>query len=229
MADLDNAANILFPNESRTSSSPPDWYQARQAAAENRLMGQHGQGEADRQAARMFPSEKKGTVGGEARQSAGDADADAAEKLFANDAQQFDAKPVEAILDGFALSALGDGDVERAHEIDAAKDALIEDAKAQGSTAADLTEALSIVHERAADTITDIPPEKLEADKVETMAILADEGVTDAQIRAAQAMISDLDATVAPGLIDTLARSGAGNDVRLVRLAIRESERRHYW
>lgn len=225
MADRDNAANILFPNESSAPSSPPNWYQARQAAAENRLMGQHGQGEADSQAARMFPSEK-GTVGGEARQSAGDADA--AEKLFANDAQQFDARPVESIFDGFALSALGDGDVERAHEIDAAKDALIEDAKAQGSTAADLTEAMSIVHERAADTITDIPPEKLEADKVETMAILADEGVTDAQIRAAQAMISDLDATVAPGLIDTLARSGAGNDASLIRICIRESQRRGY-
>lgn len=224
-----DAAHILFPNDAPTSSQPPEWFKARHAAAEQRLMGQHRQDDGARAAAAMFPSEAKRAVGGEARHSAGhDPDADAAEKLFRDDAAQFDAKPVEDILDGFAMSALGDGDVDRAHEIDAAKDALIEDAKASGTSATDLSEALAIVHERAADTITDIPPEKLEADMAETMALLADEGVTDAQIRAAQAMISDLDATVAPGLIDTLARSGAGNDARLIRLAAKEASRRGY-
>lgn len=221
-----DAAHILFPSDAPVSSQPPEWFKSSYAAAEQRLMGQHRRDD-DNQAARMFPAEK-GAVGGEAHHSAGDPDADAAERLFKDDAAQFDAKPVEDILDGFAMSALGDGDVERAHEIDAAKDALIEDAKSSGTNAADLSEALSIVHERAADTITDIPPEKLEADMAETMAILADEGVTDAQIRAAQAMISDLDATVAPGLIDTLARSGAGNDARLIRLAVKEAARRGY-
>jgi hypothetical protein len=87
--------------------------------------------------------------------------------------------------------------------------------------------ALDIVKERQGDTITEIPPEKIEAEMATGMAALADEGVTDADLGLARRFVADLE-IIAPGTIASLSLTGAGNDLRLVRAAIREAKRRGY-
>jgi hypothetical protein len=58
-----------------------------------------------------------------------------------------------------------------------------------------------------------------------SMALLQSEGVTVADLNTARAFVGDLD-IVAPGTIASLQLSGAGNDPRLIRAAIKEAQRR---
>lgn len=224
-----DAAHILFPNDAPTSSQPPEWFKAQHAAAEQRLMGQHRQDDGARAAATMFPSEAKGAVSGEARPPAGhDPDADAAEKLFKEDATQFDAKPVSDFMSGFAQSAIADGDIDRAHELESASEALAADFRAAGASSDDVREALDIMREHQGNTVAGpVSAEALEAGYASGMAALADEGVTSADLNAARAFISDLE-KIAPGTIRSLEATGAGNDPRLIRKAVAEAKRRGY-
>lgn len=221
----DDPAHILFPADA--PSKPPEWFSAQRNAAEQRLSGQNTHDDAARVANTLFPSEAK-VADSAADPSAGqDDDADAADKLFKDDAATFDAKPVQDFISGFAASAAADGDMDRAEALEAAGSALVADFKAAGSDAAELSAALDVVRERQADTITEIAPEKLQAEMATSLETLAAEGVTSADLNAARAFIRDME-IVAPGTIDSLARTGAGNDLRLVRAAIREARRRKY-
>jgi hypothetical protein len=61
----------------------------------------------------------------------------------------------------------------------------------------------------------------------EGLAACQAEGIADADINLARRFVADLE-TVSPGTIATLERTGAGNDLRLIRKAIAEAKRRGY-
>ncbi|MBN8935188.1 MAG: hypothetical protein J0I13_02520, partial [Rhizobiales bacterium] len=188
-----------------------------------RLAGQHGNGGA-------APSGADAEKDGNPSPPAGpDADKpDIAATLFKNDVVNFDAKPVEDIFNGFANAAIGDGDGgERSRALEAARDGLIADAKANGTDAKELSDAMAIVKERQADGLIEPTPEQAEQRMAESLTALRAEGVTAADLNLARRFVADLE-VVAPGTIATLSRSGAGNDPRLVRTAIREAKRRGY-
>ncbi|MCL4767754.1 MAG: hypothetical protein KJZ80_16120 [Hyphomicrobiaceae bacterium] len=180
----------------------------------------------DNAAARLFPSE--GTPRADQPPPAGKEGDDPERVLFKDDAAQFDAKPVKDFVSGFAASAATDGDHDRAKALEAAGEALVEDFKAAGSDAKEVAEAFDIIRMRQADTIAGpVSTEKLQAEYGSTMAALEAEGVTTADIDAARAFIRDLE-IVAPGTMDSLERTGAGSDARLIRKAIAEAKRRGY-
>ena len=157
------------------------------------------------------------------------ADADIAGKLFPSEADRFDDAPINSFFDGFSLSALSDGDSERAGELQSARDAFIADAKKAGADARELSAALDIVKENQGNNFGSIDPDKAEAAFAESTSLMRQElGDTfDADIGIARAFILDLE-KIAPGTIASLERTGAGNDPRLIRSAIREAKRRGY-
>lgn len=151
---------------------------------------------------------------------------DVAAILFKDDAAHFDERPVRDFISGFATSAIADGNTDRARALEAAGDALVEDAKANGTSAGDLREALAIVHERS-DILGSITPEAATRAFDRGMTTLQAEGFTMADIDAARALIRDIEAR-APGTMDTLERTGSGSDPRLIRKVIAEAKRRGY-
>jgi hypothetical protein len=227
---MTDPAHILFPGDARAPSQPPEYFKVEQNAATARLMGSPKPA-ADDTAARMFPNDAaKGVTPAPSAGPADPAKTDAAATLFKDDAtSQFDEKPIAGFFNTFALSARSDGDVERAEALTTAGAALIADARAAGMDAAELTSALNIVSERQGDTLSPIPPEKIEAEFASGMAAIQQEyGDTYlADLNAARAFIRDLE-IIAPGTIDSLERTGAGNDIRLIRSAIKEAKRRGY-
>lgn len=233
--------NLLFPSDAAPTTAP-DWYRARQAEAEARLSGRHGSPSV--QANTLFPTDATGQAPAPQRPAAPQAKPNdpTAANLFPTEGQKpermsdegfedlkpYDAKAVTSYIDGFAGSALADGDTERAEELQAAGAALTQDFAKAGTDPADLTEAFDIVKERHADTaFGPVSEEKLVADYNATMSTLAEEGVSIADIDAARAFIADLE-MVAPGTMHTLEATGAGNDARLIRKAIAEARRRGY-
>jgi hypothetical protein len=184
----------------------------------------------DDAAARMFPNDA--AKGGTPAPSAGPADptkTDDAATLFKDDAKPFDDADAKGFFNGFATSAAGDGDVERAQALNLAGEALIADARKAGTDAAELTSALDVVRERQGDALAPLTPEKLEAEFESGMAAIQQEYGDGymADLGAARAFIKDLE-IIAPGTIDSLNRTGAGNDMRLIRKAIKEAKRRGY-
>lgn len=222
---MSDAARILFPSDAPAGQQrAPDWFAAQQAGATARLMGS-GKAAGDDLAASLFPNEAK--AGGEKLPA--DASGDPAKALFPTDGDHFEDRQARGFFNSFAVSASGDGDSARAEAIRSAGDALIADAKSAGTDARELASALDIVRERQGDTIAEITPEKLEADFASSMATLEVEfgDSLASDLAAARAFILDLD-KLAPGTIDTLNRTGAGNDPRLIRKAIAEAKRRGY-
>jgi len=207
---MTDIANALFPTE----GGAPNRQSEGDAGARPNL-------NTDRAAATMFPSDA-GRTDGPARPAAGEPPA-----LF-KDAPEFDARPVEAFMSGFAQSAIADGDLGRADALAAAGEALVADFKAAGTDGYFVSDALDIVRERQGDTLAGpVPVERLEADMASALETLATEGISDAELNAARALISDLD-RVAPGTVESLIATGAGNDLRLVRMAVAEAKRRGY-
>lgn len=216
MSDL----SILFPTDAAPAKAP-DWYQAQRHEAEARLSGSQARDKGSDAAAIMF---------GEKPDAVPDAKAsdDPAGKLFKNDSGYFDDSVVTSFFDGFAGSAVADGDIERAQELNAAKDAMISDFKTAGTDPTDLREAFDIVRERQADTLFgEVSAERLAVDQAQAMAVLTDEGVTDLDLNAARAFIRDLE-IISPGTMRSLEATGAGNDPRLIRKVIAEAKRRGY-
>jgi hypothetical protein len=203
---MSDPAHILFPSDLPATSTPPDWFISQQSEAEARLTGRHAP---------------------KAPDPAGE-DADPAEVLFGKDAMGFDDQAATEFFDTFAMSAFQDGDHDRADALRTAGAALVADAKAAGTNAADLSEALTIVRERQGDTMTGVvAPERLAEDFQTAMSGLMADGVQMSDIDAARAFIRDLD-KVSPGTIATLNDTSAGNDPRLIRKAITEARRRGY-
>lgn len=152
---------------------------------------------------------------------------DVASVLFKDDAVDLGAKAVTEILGGFANSAVGDGDGgERFRAIEAARDGLLADAKAHGTDSAELAGAMSIVKELQANSITEPTPEQAVQRMTEGLEACRSEGISEADLNLARRFVADLE-IVAPGTIATLERSGAGNDLRVIRAAIKEARRRY--
>lgn len=244
--DKPDAAHVLFPNDAPASSKPPEWFKNERTQAAARLSGMGNLSKPadtpkpDNQAAAMFPSEGKPAQGetpaagakAASEPPAGSDKPDVAATLFKGDAEQAADKQFDGAREfftGFAGSAAADGDSDRAAELQAAGAAIIENAKASGMPEDELAAALDIVKERQGDTIAEITDEKLQQEFSSSMATLKDElGETYlADIGLAQRMIADVE-RVAPGTMDSLIATGAGNDVRLIRSVIREAKRRGY-
>lgn len=205
---MSDPAHVLFPNDAPKSQQPP----AASGGAPVATVMQPGK-TAD-------PARPAGP-------DAAKAD-DAASVLFKNDAVDLGAKAVTEIFDGFANSAVSDGDGgERSRAIEAARDGLIADAKAHGTDNAELASAMNVVHELQANTIADRTPEQAVQAMAEGLEACRAENITDADLGIARRFISDLE-KVAPGTLYSLERSGAGNDIRLIQKAIAEAKRRGY-
>lgn len=218
---MSEAAHTLFPSDVPTGDQrAPEWFAARQAGATGRLMsGGKSAGSDEAVVGSKMQSESSKDVSKN----------DPAKALFSTEADHFDDREARGFFNSFTVSAANDGDSERADAIRSAGDALIADARSAGTDARELASALDIVRERQGDTIAEITPEKLQADFASSMATLQSEygdGLAS-DLSAARAFIRDLD-VIAPGTIDTLVRTGAGNDPRLIRKAIAEAKRRGY-
>lgn len=216
-----DAASVLFPNDvpaaSRQSMSHPD-------PTDTRVARQN----VDDAAARMFPNDGKSSD--PAQSPAGGADP--ANVLFKDDIIQFDAKPVATFISGFANSALADGDVDRALELNAAGESLVANFQDAGTDSGDVAEALAIVRERQGDTVAGPLSEERLAEEYDRgmnalLETYPDSAALHDDISKAQAFIRDLE-KVAPGTIASLEATGAGSDPRLIRAAIKEAKRRGY-
>jgi hypothetical protein len=209
---MTEAAHILFPSDAPAAQEKaPDWYQARNSAAEARLMGGQKRGD-----------EKP------ADPPAGDKADDAAGKIFTSEKATFDDTAVSGFMDTHVLSAIADGDAERGEQLKAATAALTDDFRSAGTDSNEVKTAFEAFRE-ANDVIGEVSPEKIEADMTASLATLQSELGTSFQsdLNAARAFIRDLE-TVAPGTVASLERKGAVNDLKLVRAAIREAKRRGY-
>lgn len=203
--------SILFPNEGPAQpAAAPDWFKAAENSASQRLAGNHEQKAAEPVTDQPRPEDI----------------------IFQDDATKGAAAAVEKALNEtlqtFAVSAVADGEAERGEELQAAIQNLSSEFSKAGTPAEELASALGVVRERS-DRLGDISEAEALADYQDSMAALQNEiGPTlDADLTAARAFNRDLE-RVAPGTIATLERHGAGNDLRLVKLVIREARRRKY-
>lgn len=226
MSDHDRAVSILYPDDQPAGSvTAPDWHVAQRDAAAARLMGAgKPSGEGKDITATLYPDDQV------ARSDMPDSPHDdTAGKLYPEEDQPggvFEEAAVSSFFSQHALTALQDGDRERADELQAASAVLVSDAKQHGSSAEDVGEALQLLNEATGDNL---PPEAHEERRVAAMATLeAEMGVNlQTDLSKAQRFIQDLDKLI-PGTIASLERTGAGNDVRLIKIAIKEARRRGY-
>lgn len=164
--------------------------------------------------------------------AAGDPEPDAARSIFKGEpgADDAAARDVTDTFGSFAISAANDGDMERCHALQAAGETLLADVREAGGLASDLAEAVSYFRE-ASDRFHPVTPEEAEAGMAKALATLQEERTDHAalasDILAAHRLIIDMDKKT-PGLIEQLELTGAGNDPRLIRAAIKEARRRGY-
>ena len=217
MSDID-PAHILFPSDAPKPTQAPEWFKAEQAAATTRLMG-------------GATADGKATDGEQPGNPAGDEGEDAAGKIFHTEKARDEGAiegAVSGFLESYSLGAFSEGDKERGEALKAAKAALTDDFRTAGTDARDVEDAFAILRE-ANDHIVPPSPEKIEADMAAGLATLQSElGPSyESDIAAARALIRDLE-VVAPGTVASLEHNGAGNDLHLVRAAIKEARRRGY-
>lgn len=214
--------SILYPDD-RPSTTPPAYHQAAVAAATARLAGQ-GQPEKDSAAALYpndLPKDAQAAQPAPAAQAKAEGEADDPATLTYKDAAPFDAREITSFFDQSALTAIQEGDKERAAELGQAGKALVAEFSAAGTPSETVNDALRAFNDAAYSGVTEAP---------ETiMANLATEfGPTlETDLAAARSLIADLD-LVAPGLVASLNATGAGNDPRIIRAAILEARRRGY-
>lgn len=218
-----DAASILFPDDVPAKrAEAPDWFKAQQSGAQQRLMGNHGAG------AKADPAGKP--EGGQAG-SEGASETDAAETLFGKDTAekqaQFNGDKVFGFLEARAHQA-AEFNEEGAAELREASKALTADAIEHGTPEQEFADAMDVIRERH-DFLEPPSEAELEAERDANLETLQSElGDTfEADLDAARRFVQDLD-KVAPGTIESLVVSGAGNDMRLIRAAIKEAKRRGY-
>lgn len=228
-----DAASILFPNETPAPSKAPEWFKNERTQAVARLSGLQklNQSETPEKASApdaasiLFPSEKPVAQG--EKPAAGDA----TEKK--SDFPDDPAKGYEKAGSGFdalRLDAISDGEKERAEDLRVARDGLIANARDAGTPPEALEDAINVVRERAGEAYMNPPTEEtLAADMATGLDVLRNElGESfEADISMARRLIADVE-KIAPGTIDSLINTGAGNDLRLIRSVIREAKRRGY-
>lgn len=154
---------------------------------------------------------------------------DVAAALFKDDAIDSNAKAVTEILDGHANSAISDGDGgERFRAIEAARDGLIADAMASGTDTKELFAVVNVIHELQANSITVPTPEQAAQRMTEGLEACRSENIADADLDLGRRFVAEHLEKIAPGTIYTLERTGAGNDIRVIRAVIAEAKRRGF-
>lgn len=217
--------NLLFPSDAAPTTAP-NWYVARTAEAERRLMGRH-----DRPAVQanvLFPTEERAAPAPIAKP--GKAPEDVASALFRTErAPDLYDQAVKAVIEPLAESARIDGDADRAEQWRDAATTLTDDFRASGMDADEVQQVMELAREGLGNTLPGMPvdEERLSRMNEQGEAWMIERGVTDAEIDAARAMINDLELRT-PGLKDYLADTGLGSDPRLIEKAIREAKRRGY-
>ena len=152
--------------------------------------------------------------------------ADPASKLYGDESGEFDDTEFSSAMDSLAIDALKDGNTDRSDALEYARQGLVSDFKASGTDSGDASEAMRIVNSYAYALPDDEARASTEAATFKSLqAEFGDQAET--HIAAARRFINDLE-RVSPGLKDSLERSGAGNDPKLVRLVMREAKRRGY-
>jgi hypothetical protein len=151
---------------------------------------------------------------------------DPASKLYGDKSGEFDGTEFSSAMDSLAIDALKDGNTDRSDALEYARQGLVSDFKAAGTDSGDVGEAMGIVNAYAYSMPDEATRAATEASTMESLSAELGNQV-DTHIRAARRFINDLD-RVSPGLKDSLERSGAGNDPKLVRLVIKEAKRRGY-
>lgn len=151
---------------------------------------------------------------------------EAASQLYADEDVPFETKVAGGVFDREMAAAIEAGEPERADALAAAQSALVADMKASGTPARDFDAAFEIMGSQ--------PTTLSEAERDQRF----DDGMdyvrqtygsqADAALAGARQLIADLD-KVSPGLIDSLERSGAGSDPRMISLAVKEARRRGYF
>jgi hypothetical protein len=210
-AEKPEAAHILFPDDKpRVPEKAPDWFNAQQSAARARLAGQHAKPDAKPDDAKSEP------------------EADAARELFKDDAPEFKGSEVFGFLETRRMAAIEAGDEDHATELADASKALTEDAVKHGTPTEDFAEAMDAFRERH-DFIQPPSEDAIREEYESSIETLRSElgDSFESDINAAQKFIADLE-KVAPGTIESLAVSGAGNDRRIIKAAIKEARRRGY-
>lgn len=154
---------------------------------------------------------------------------DAAAVLFKGDATDAGAKGVTQVLDGFANSAISDGDGgERFRAIEAARDGLIADAMAAGTDTKELFAVVNVVHELQANSVAVPTPEQAVQRMTEGLEVCRNQNIADADLDLGRRFVTEHLEKIAPGTIYTLERTGAGNDIRVIRAVIAEAKRRGF-
>ena len=152
-------------------------------------------------------------------------DGDAPSTLTYDDAAGFDGTEAASMFNQRALAAQQDGNGENASEWLAAGQALVGDMKAAGTPADDFSAALRAFNEADSETLA--PEQHAERYEASMAQLQAEMGPNlDADLALARQLIERLDRQ-APGLIEALEATGAGNDPRLIKLAIKEARRRY--
>ncbi len=214
MTETVEAAHILFPNDAPASVrpvvNPTTSLAARDTAAAYTSAARNAPGDlaeppaglsGDATAARLFPTE--------------DANETAGERLTADFAEM-------------ALHAHAGGDTARAADLREAGAALREDIRESGGLVSDLAEALGYVRDGMGRLEPLTPAEAERASELALAEIgtgYADAGALEADLTSARRLVAHMERR-APGTIASLERSGAGNDPRVIRAAIKEAKRR---
>jgi hypothetical protein len=178
----------------------------------------------------VFPNDAPGTAPAE-QQKLGD-EGDLSTKLFPTDAGDGDKKASDRftnMMGDYRMSAFKDGDEARANELQQASTALLDDVRQSGGLASDLAEALGIVH-AGMDRFGPATADEMEASRAKAMETLTaeyggDSARMNADLASARRLIERMEQR-APGTMASLDYSGAGNDPRLIKMAIREAKRR---
>lgn len=196
-----DTASILYPDDAPASPA--------------------GQGQAtnDGAAALYQNNPPNGQGGQQPAQAQAEGAKDEPATLSYKDAAPFDARELTSFFDQTALDAIKNGDRERAAELGQAGKVLTAEFKTAGTPSGFVNEALRAFNDASYSGVTEAPEAILSQLSQEFGPTL------ESDLAAARALIIELDRK-APGLIQSLEHTGAGNDPRLIRQAIREAKRR---
>lgn len=212
--------STLYPDDAPEPPRKPGDGLPRQFGAMLQPKPQRG---GDDLAARLYPGDRP--AGGEAGNGADGTTASLgdAKLTYADDAPPFDDTVARGLFNQFSQQAMQDGDADRAAQWTEVGDGLIHDLANSGASSEDLNAALMGFQEALSDG-----PQVRAENQARTMQALRDQygDRVDRELASARRLIQHLDATVAPGLVDTLERTGAGSNLRVIKAAIKEARRR---
>ena len=153
---------------------------------------------------------------------------DAAAALFHTEKPADHTRPVVDVLEGFAHSAMTDGDPARAEDWRNAATGLANDFRSAGTPEGDIAEIMQLTREAMSEVLPgmSVSAERLEATHIAAMDALTEQGVTDSDLNLARRLIDEMEAKT-PGLKSYLDGTGMGNSPRVIAKAVAEAKRRY--